>query len=300
MLRVIFFGARGVEFSGRHFEHICETDAEVAAVVDSPSGAVDSTNVETDARSIDEAAASLGVPLFRPAAPGDTDFIKEISALKPDLIISAGYWGILPPRLLEIPKIACVNFHGSLLPRHCGKHPVFWTLWHGDRETGITVHHMDAGIDTGDIAYVKRVEVSAGDTVPVLYDRIMNASMPLVDRLILDAEEGRVPKKPQPKRGYSYNFDLTERDLKLDFNQPAWLLEQRVRILKNRLYFKYRGRKWIVLKCKAQDINYSPEKKGEPIFKTESVEFNTSEGSLLVYTVSDGKGELNPARIVAL
>jgi len=69
MLRVIFFGARGVEFSGRHFARICETDAEVAEVVDSPSGAVDSTNVETGARSIDEAAASLGVPLFRPATP---------------------------------------------------------------------------------------------------------------------------------------------------------------------------------------------------------------------------------------
>lgn len=118
-----------------------------------------------------------------------------------------------------------MNFHGSLLPRHCGKHPVFWTLWHGDRETGITLHHMDAGIDTGDIAYVKRVKVLPKDTVPVLYDRIMNASMPLIDRLILDAEEGKVPGKQQPKKGYSYNLDLTEQDLKLDFTRPAWLLE---------------------------------------------------------------------------
>ena len=298
MLRVIFFGARGVEFSSRHFARICETDAEVAAVVDSPSGIVDSTNVETGALSIDEAAGSLGVPFFRPATPGDPDFIKRISSLEPDLIISAGYWGILPQRLLEIPKIASMNFHGSLLPRHCGKHPVFWTLWHGDRETGITLHHMDAGIDTGDIAYVKRVKVLPKDTVPVLYDRIMNASMPLVDRLILDAKEGRVPGKQQPKKGYSYNFDLTEQDLKLDFARPAWLLEQRVRILKNKLYFEYRGRKWIVLKCKAQDFNYSSENMDEPIFKADSVEFNTSEGSLLVYAVSDGKGEMEPARFM--
>lgn len=298
MLRVIFFGARGVEFSGRHFARICETDAEVAAVVDSPSGAVDSTNVETGARSIDEGAAILGVPIFRPATPKDPDFIKEMSALKPDLIISAGYWGILSQRLLEIPRIASVNFHGSLLPRHCGKHPVFWTLWHGDRKTGITVHHMDAGIDTGDIAYVKRVKVLPKDTVPVLYDRIMNASMPLVDRLIRDAKEGRVPGKHQPKKGYSYNFDLTERDFKLDFTRPAWLLEQRVRLLKNKLYFEYRGRKWIVLKCKAQDFNSPSGKKGEPVFKADCVEFNTSEGSLLVYAVSDGKDELKPARIM--
>ena len=298
MLRVIFFGARGVEFSGRHFARICKTDAEVAAVVDSPSGAVDSTNAETGTRSIDEGAAILGVPLFRPATPREPDFIKEMSALKPDLIISAGYWGILSQRLLEIPRIASVNFHGSLLPRHCGKHPVFWTLWHGDRETGVTVHHMDAGIDTGDIAHVKRVKVLPKDTVPILYDRIMNASMPLVDRLIHDAEEKRVPGRQQPKKGYSYNFDLTTKDLKLDFNRPAWLLEQRVRLLKNRLYFEYRGKKWIVLKCEAQDFNSPSGKKGEPVFKADCVEFNTSEGSLLVYAVSDGKDELKPARIM--
>lgn len=301
MVRVIFFGARGVEFSGCHFARICETAADVVAVVDSPSGAVDSTNVQEGTQSIDEASRRLGVPLFRPDTPKNSDFIDEIAGLKPDLFISAGYWGILPKRVLEITKIASVNFHGSLLPRHCGKHPVFWTLWYGDKETGITLHHMDAGIDTGDIVYVKRVKVMPGDTVPTLYHRIMDASMPLVDLLIRDAAERRVPKKPQPKEGYLYNYDLTEQDLRLDFNQPAWLLEQRVRISKNKCYFEYRGRKWVVLQCKAQDVlNKSSGKKGRAIFKDDHddcVEFLTSEGSLVIESVTDGKSRLKPSRI---
>jgi methionyl-tRNA formyltransferase len=297
MVRVIFFGAGGVEFSGRHFTRICETSADVVAVVDSPPGAADSTNIQKGARSIDEAAERLGIPLFRPATPRDPDFIKEISGLKPDLIISAGYWGILPTGLLEIPKIASVNFHGSLLPRHCGKHPVFWTLWYGDMETGITLHHMDKGIDTGDIVYMKKVKVFPGDTVPTLYNRIMNASMPLVDRLIRDAVKGALPRKQQPKKGYSYNSDLTEQDLKLDSNLPAWILEQRVRISKNRLFFEYRGKKWKILKCKAKNFNVSSCKRGEAIFRDNHLEFVTSKGTLVIEAISEGNNELSPSQI---
>jgi methionyl-tRNA formyltransferase len=295
MVKVVFFGARGVEFSGRHFARLCETSGKVVAVVDSPSGAVDSTNVQKGTRSIDIAAEKLGMPLFRPATPRDPEFIKKLSSLKPDLIVSAGYWGILPVKLLEIAKIASVNFHGSLLPRHCGKHPVFWTLWYGDREAGITLHHMDEGIDTGDIVYVKKVKVLPEDTVPTLYDRIMNESMPLVDRLIQDATRGRLPCKPQPKKGYLYNPDLTEQDLKLDFNLPARLLEQRVRISKKRLFFIYGGKKWEVLKCKARDFTGSSERNGEAVFGADSLEFTTSRGSLVIEAITDGTAELDPS-----
>ncbi|UCB47123.1 MAG: methionyl-tRNA formyltransferase [Spirochaetota bacterium] len=297
MVKVIFFGARGVEFSGRHFTRICETAAEIVAVVDSPKGAVDSTNVQDRAQSIDKAAMRLGVPLFRPTTPRDPEFIKEISNLQPDLFISAGYWGILPPKLLEIPNIASMNFHASLLPRHCGKHPVFWTLWYGDKETGITLHHMDKGIDTGDVAYVKKVKVLPDDTVPILYNRIMNASMPIVDQLIQDATKGRVPRKPQLKKGYTYNHELTTQDLKLDYNQPAWLLEQRVRISKNRLFFKYGGKKWEVLECKAYDATSSSLKKGDIMFRADHLEFGTSRGSLEIEAVFDGKNVLKPSQI---
>lgn len=75
MVRTVFFGAKGVEFSGRHFARICKTDVEVAAVMDSSPGSVDSTNVRKADRSIDEASRRLGVPLFRPASHGSPDFI---------------------------------------------------------------------------------------------------------------------------------------------------------------------------------------------------------------------------------
>jgi len=297
MVRTVFFGARGVEFSGRHFARICKSDAEVAAVVDSPPGSVDSTNIRKADRSIDEASRRLGVPLFRPASPGNPDFIEEISGLQPDLIVSAGYWGILPKRLLEIPKMASVNFHASLLPRHCGKHPVFWALWYGDTETGITLHHMNEGIDTGDIVYVKRVRVLPRDRVPTLYNRIMNASMPLVDRLFRDTAEGRVPRKPQSSKGYSYNFDLTGKDLRLDFEVPASLLDKRVKISAKRLYFEYEGKKWEVMKCRAKAYSDPAGRPGDMRLTGNSLELITSEGSLVIEAVFDGMSVLKPSRI---
>jgi len=297
MVKLIFFGARGVEFSSRHFARVCETPVEVIAVVDSPAGAVNSTNIQSKAQSIDKISARLGVPLLRPDTLRNPDFIKELSDLKPDLFISAGYWGILPPLMLKIPKIAAVNFHASLLPRHCGKHPVFWTLWYGDEKTGVTLHHMDAGIDTGDIVYVKKVKVLPNDTVSTLYNRIMKASIPLVDRIIQDAMKGKVPKKPQPKKGYCYNSNITERDLQLDFNQPAWLLERRVKIVRYKCYFRYRGRKYIILKCTAQSFMDASGERGNVIFKNDHVELNTSQGTLVITAIFDGQNELKPSQI---
>ena len=299
-LRVIFFGARGVEFSSRHFARIIKTPAEVVAIVDSPVGSVSSTNKPTELESIVQASKRLGIPLFRPDSPKDLGFQEKILDLNPDLFISAGYWAILPESLLSVPRIAAVNFHGSLLPRHSGKHPVFWTLWYGDKETGITLHHMDPGIDTGDIVYVKKVKVMLNDTVASLYDRIMQASMPLIDRLIKDAMEGKMPRKPQSKEGFNYNFDPTENDFRLDFNQPSWLLKQRVKIAPNKCFFEFDDKKWFVMKCDAWDGGQGKKEKIEPYFENDYIVFETAMGRLVVYTVSDGEQEFEALKIKKL
>ena len=79
------------------------------------------------------------------------DFIGEIKSLNPDVICVVAYGKILPKELLDIPKMGCINVHGSLLPKYRGAAPIQWSVLNGDKETGITTMYMDVGMDTGDM-----------------------------------------------------------------------------------------------------------------------------------------------------
>jgi len=169
--------------------------------------------------------------------------------LKPDVFIVCGYQLYLPKQLLDIPSLGVINFHSSLLPRHCGMHPGFWTIWYGDKESGMTVHYMDEGLDTGDIIYRTKVPVLLGDTIETLYDRIWESSIPLVDRLLKDLEKGSLPRESQDRSKYFYNYDITEKDFELDFRQPAEVLYGRVKMMPGKFYFILNGEKYYVRDC---------------------------------------------------
>src|SRR5207248_3704252 len=92
------------------------------------------------------------------------DAVEEIRALNPDAIVVMAYGQILPRGVLEIPRIACLNLHASLLPRHRGAAPIQAAIVAGDRETGISVMFMDEGLDTGDVLLQKRIEIASDET----------------------------------------------------------------------------------------------------------------------------------------
>ncbi len=221
-MKVVFFGNSHSAFSNRHFQALMETRCELVGLVNVPPSKRTSTNpAAADFPSFVEVARQHGLRIFEPASPNQSEFVKAVRDLSPDLFVAVGYTNLLKEQILSVPRILSVNFHASLLPAYRGKHPVFWTLRHGERWAGLTVHVMDIDLDTGDILYQVRVRTRKRDSVAILYDRIMEKSVKLMGRLIEDAEKGILRRTPQPESGASYYSSVHEDDFRIDWTRDA-------------------------------------------------------------------------------
>ena len=223
VLRVVFLGNSQGVFSNRFFQAFVEAPCEIVGVVDVPPAGRASTNTRAldGAADFVEMAQQRGVPAFEPTNPNALEFVGLMRELEPDLLAAVGYLYRLKDPVLSVPRLAPVNFHASLLPAYRGKHPVFWALRNGERWSGLTIHVMDSGFDTGDILYQAKVRTRKGDTVSGLYDRIMDHSVGLVPRLVQDAEQGRLNLRPQPESGASYYSSVDIEDFRLDWSWSA-------------------------------------------------------------------------------
>lgn len=223
MLRVVFFGSSESVFSNRHFDALVQTPCEIVAVVDVPPARRISTNTRTASgmKNFVEFARQYNIPAFEPPTPNAPEFVNALCELVPDVFIAIGYMNLLKAEILRAPRLCAANFHASLLPAYRGKHPVFWALRNGEKRVGLTVHVMDPYFDTGDILYQVRVRTRKRDTVGALYDRIMEASLALVPRLIADAESGTLCRTPQTNDGASYYSSAQDKDFRLDWSCDA-------------------------------------------------------------------------------
>jgi methionyl-tRNA formyltransferase len=139
------------------------------------------------------------------------------------------YGQILPRDILEIPKIACLNLHASLLPRWRGAAPIQAAIAAGDRKTGITVMYMDEGLDTGDILFQRTIDIVPTDTGGSLHDRLAKvAPEALLESLELLAK-GNAPRIPQDKTLATYAPKLKREDGKIDWSDPADAIERKIR-----------------------------------------------------------------------
>jgi methionyl-tRNA formyltransferase len=223
ILRVIYFGNSQSAFSNRFFASLLDAHCQLVGVVDVPIAKRQSTNpwTATGLPSFVDIAHTQGTPAFEPPNPNTPEFSRALAALTPDLFLAAGYMFLLKPGLLSIPRIVAINLHASLLPAYRGKHPVFWALRNGERQTGLTAHVMDPRFDTGDILYRVRVRTRKHDTVSTLYDRIIEKSLPLVPRLITDVTQGTIHRIPQPEAGASYFSSVSDELFHIDWNRTA-------------------------------------------------------------------------------
>jgi methionyl-tRNA formyltransferase len=172
---------------------------------------------------------ALALPVLQPARIKYRQAIEEIHALKPDVIVVMAYGQILPRDILNIPKIACLNLHASLLPRWRGAAPIQAAIAAGDRQTGITVMHMDEGLDTGDILLQRRIDIRSNDTGGSLHDRLANiAPDALLDSLKL-LGEGNAARIPQDNTRVTYAPKLKREDGKIDWSEPADAIERKIR-----------------------------------------------------------------------
>jgi len=154
---------------------------------------------------------------------------SALEAAQPDVMVVAAYGLILPQWVLGLPRLGCINIHGSLLPRWRGAAPIHRAIEAGDTQTGITIMQMDAGLDTGDMLLVEPVEIAVDESTATLHDRLAA----LGGRLIVEALElaacGGLHRTPQPAQGVSYAHKIDKAEAAIDWRQPAATIERRLR-----------------------------------------------------------------------
>ena len=170
-----------------------------------------------------------GAPIFQPARIKDPQAIEQIRSRTPDAIVVVAYGQILPHDVLEIPRLACLNVHASLLPRWRGAAPLQAAIAAGDFETGITVMYMDEGLDTGDILLQHNVEILPNDTGGSLHDRLAQiAPEALLESLRLIAA-GSAPRIRQDNARATYAPKLKREHGQIDWSESAAAIERKIR-----------------------------------------------------------------------
>ncbi len=170
-----------------------------------------------------------GAPILQLAKIKDPQSIEQIRTLTPDVIVVVAYGQILPRDVLEIPLLACLNLHASLLPRWRGAAPIQAAIAAGDCETGITAMYMDEGLDTGDILLQRKVDILPTDTGGSLHDRLsQTASEALIESLALLAA-GSAPRMPQDNARATYAPKLKREHGQIDWSESAEAIERKIR-----------------------------------------------------------------------
>lgn len=198
-----------------------------------------------------EAALRLGLPVHQPTTLKTLAEAERARQLKPDIIIVAAYGRIIPPELLEIPLLACLNVHPSLLPRHRGPSPVTFAILQGDEDTGATIFRLEETMDTGPILAQRRLPISPEDTGESLSQKLAQLGAPLLLETILRWAKDEITPQPQDHSQATYTRILKKEDGRLHWSQPAVGLWRQVRAFQPwpGAYTTWEGRRLKVLAC---------------------------------------------------
>jgi methionyl-tRNA formyltransferase len=234
MLRVAFAGTP--EFARTALQQLLAAGCRPPLVLtqpDRPSG----RGLRLQPSPVKQLALAQGLALDQPRSLRlDGRFADDAAAAqsalreaRPDVLVVAAYGLILPPWALALPRLGCINIHGSLLPRWRGAAPVQRAIEAGDAETGITIMQMDAGLDTGDILRMHALPIAATDTAASLSARLAELGGRLLLQTLADAAAGRLQPRAQPAQGVSYAHKIDKAEAAIDWRLDAARIECRVR-----------------------------------------------------------------------
>ena len=178
---------------------------------------------------IKELARDVGVPVLQPERVRESAAMAEIAALEPDLIVVMAYGQILPRAFLKIARLACINVHASLLPRHRGASCIQAAIQAGDAESGVTIMHVAEGLDTGDLILSQATPLGKFETGGTLHDRLAESSPEALRMAIEALASGKSSRSEQDEQLVSYAPKLERQDGELDWSMTASELERRVR-----------------------------------------------------------------------
>lgn len=178
---------------------------------------------------VKEVALAEGIPVYQPENFRDEEAVQTLAALQPDVIAVVAYGRILPQKVLDIPKLGCVNIHASLLPQYRGSAPYQWAVLDGLKETGVTAQHMAAKMDAGDIIDVAKTPIGENETAGELLDRLAVLGAELLSRTLTKFQNGTAVGMPQDESQVSFAPMLDKSMCPIDWSKPARKVHDHVR-----------------------------------------------------------------------
>lgn len=174
-------------------------------------------------------AEANNLPVFQPSSLRPQENQQLVADLNADVMVVVAYGLILPKAVLEMPRLGCINVHGSLLPRWRGAAPIQRSLWAGDAETGVTIMQMDVGLDTGDMLYKLSCPITAEDTSGSLYDKLANLGPEGLLATLAQLADGSAEPEVQDESRVSYAEKLSKEEARIDWSLSAEQLERCIR-----------------------------------------------------------------------
>lgn len=178
---------------------------------------------------VKQVALEYNIPVLQPEKASDPEFIKELASYNADVICVVAYGKILKEQILNMPRFGCINVHASLLPKYRGAAPIQWAVINGEEKSGVTIMHMDPGIDTGDMIIKKEVTLSKDETAESLHDKLAEAGGPLLLEALDLVATGRAPRTKQDDAEMTYYGMIDKSMGKINFNDSAISIERLMR-----------------------------------------------------------------------
>ncbi|MDR2259860.1 MAG: methionyl-tRNA formyltransferase [Azoarcus sp.] len=225
-LRAAFAGTP--EFAAHALEAILAAGHVVPLVLaqpDRPSG----RGMKLAPGAVKRLALARGLAIDQPERLRTEEQRARLAASRADVLVVAAYGLILPPEVLTLPRLGCLNIHASLLPRWRGAAPIQRAIAAGDAETGITIMQMDAGLDTGPMLLRRVTRIAPDDSAASLHDKLARLGAETIVEALARLAAGELPAEPQPADGATYAGKITRAEAGLDWRRPALELERAVR-----------------------------------------------------------------------
>jgi methionyl-tRNA formyltransferase len=185
--------------------------------------------MQLNASPVKQLALRYNLQVLQPATLKTAEVQEVIAALNADVMVVAAYGLILPQAVLQLPRHGCLNIHASLLPRWRGAAPIQRAILAGDKETGITIMQMDAGLDTGDMLLKKTCPITAQDNAATLHDKLAPLGAQAITEALRLLEEGRLARERQDEALATYAAKLGKAEANIDWRQDAVCIARAVR-----------------------------------------------------------------------
>ncbi|MBF6219939.1 methionyl-tRNA formyltransferase [Nocardia abscessus] len=253
-MRIVSFGFQ--TWGRKTLQALIDSEHEVVLAVTHPASEQSYKAIFSD--SVEELAREHGIPVHL-TERADAETIDLVKRVEPDVIVVNSWYTWMPAELYNLPPHGTLNLHDSLLPKFTGFSPVLWALISGASETGLTVHRMDEGLDTGDILVQRSIPIGPTDTGTELVMRGMELIPGALGEALAALDSGTAVWRSQNKAERTYFHKRSERDSRIDWTWQAEDLERFVRALSApypRAFTHYRGDRIEVLAARVSEARY--------------------------------------------